>query len=66
MFLVDTDFTSVNSENAVFCSEPTKPSGAREEESRSGARNQVVIKLDQREWQVPRRAPYALEQLFFI
>ncbi|NXQ27354.1 NSE4A protein, partial [Alaudala cheleensis] len=30
--------------------EPTKPSGAGEEDSRAGARNQVIINLDQREW----------------
>ncbi|TRZ22476.1 hypothetical protein HGM15179_004610, partial [Zosterops borbonicus] len=30
--------------------EPTKPSGAGEEDNRAGARNQVIIRLDQREW----------------
>ncbi|NWT12176.1 NSE4A protein, partial [Vireo altiloquus] len=30
--------------------EPTKPSGRGEEDGRAGARNQVVISLDQREW----------------
>ncbi|NXJ27308.1 NSE4A protein, partial [Dicrurus megarhynchus] len=30
--------------------EPTKPSERGEEESRAGARNQVVISLDQKEW----------------
>ncbi|NXO38645.1 NSE4A protein, partial [Locustella ochotensis] len=30
--------------------EPTKPSGGAEEDSRPGARNQVIIRLDQREW----------------
>ncbi|XP_063261254.1 non-structural maintenance of chromosomes element 4 homolog A [Prinia subflava] len=31
--------------------EPTKSSGAGEEDGRGGARNQVIIRLDQREWQ---------------
>ncbi|NXR45985.1 NSE4A protein, partial [Hippolais icterina] len=31
--------------------EPTKPNGGAEEENRAGARNQVIIRLDQREWQ---------------
>ncbi|NXO23297.1 NSE4A protein, partial [Cisticola juncidis] len=31
--------------------EPTKNSGAGEEDSKGGARNQVIIRLDQREWQ---------------
>lgn len=53
---METDFASVNPENAVFWSEPTKPSGRGEEESRAGARNQVVISLDQKEWKVPQRA----------
>ncbi|NXK63957.1 NSE4A protein, partial [Sylvietta virens] len=30
--------------------EPTKPSAGGEEEIRTGARNQVIIKLDQQEW----------------
>ncbi|NXO80286.1 NSE4A protein, partial [Sitta europaea] len=31
--------------------EPLKPSGGGEEDSRAGARNQVVLSLDQKEWQ---------------
>lgn len=62
MFLMETDFTSVNPEDAVFWSEPTKPSGAGEEDNRAGARNQVIIRLDQREWKVPLNT---LEQLCF-
>ncbi|KAM4669000.1 non-structural maintenance of chromosomes element 4 homolog A isoform 2-T2 [Amazona ochrocephala] len=50
VLLEESDFMSIKTGNAVFCTEPSEDNEEREDGRSAGARNQVVLSLNYKEW----------------